>query len=105
MKQALEYINSFVTITLILAGLGGVSYNLFKEGGWLGVILGKWWSAQMAHPMIALPVTIAVVVIGKLWIDHNRAKGHTSKVPDVMVYVIMAAGVFFFYRLIVDGTF
>jgi hypothetical protein len=55
--------------------------------------------------MIALPVTIAVVVIGKLWFDHNRAKGHTSKVPDVMVYVIMAAGVFFFYRLIVDGTF
>ncbi|HET9403590.1 MAG TPA: hypothetical protein VFO57_03325 [Burkholderiales bacterium] len=105
MKQVLDYLNSFVTVILILAGLGGVSYNLFKEGGWLGVILGKWWSAQMAHPMIAIPVTIAVIVIGKLWIDHNKAKGHTSKVPDVMVYVIMAAGVFFIYRLIFEGTF
>lgn len=105
MKQVLDYLNSFVTVILILAGLGGVSYNLFKEGGWLGVILGKWWNAQMAHPMIAIPVTIAVIVIGKLWIDHNKAKGHTSKVPDVMVYVIMAAGVFFIYRLIFEGTF
>ena len=105
MKQVLDYINAFVTITLILAGLGGLSYNLFKENGWLGAILGKWWSAQMEHPMIALPVTIAVLFIGKLWFDHNRAKGHTSKVPDVMIYVIMALGVFFLYRLIVNGSF
>ena len=105
MKQVLDYVNSIVTVTLILAGLGGVSYNLFKENGWLGLILGKWWSAQMEHPMIALPVTVAVLVIGKLWIDHNRAHGKTSKVPDVAIYVIMATGVFFLYRLVVHGTF
>ena len=104
MKQVLEYINSFVTIALVLAGIGGVAYNLFKDDGWLGLALGKVWDANVRYPVIAIPVTIAVVFIGKLWYDHSRAKGHTSKLPDVLIYIIMAAGVFFIWQF-VSGAF
>lgn len=104
MKQVLEYVTSFVTIALVLAGIGGVSYHMFKENGWLGLILGKVWNLQVANPVIAIPVTIGVLFLGKLWYDHNRAKGHTSKLPDVVIYVVMAVGAFFIYRLVVKGT-
>jgi len=103
-KQILEYVNTFVSFVLILAGIGGVSYNMFKENGWLGLILGKFWDIQMANPIVAIPVTFAVLFLGKLWYDHNREKGHTSKVPDVIIYVIMAAGLYFLYQLVVNGT-
>jgi len=105
LKQVLEYVSAFVTITLILAGLGGVSYNMFKDHGWLGMILGKWWEAQLANPVIAIAVTIAVFIVGKLWYDHNQATGHTSKLPDVLIYIIMAGGVYFLYQFVVNGSF
>ena len=103
MKQVFEYIQSFVTIGLLLAGLGGVAWHLFKEDGWLGKILGKIWDVQMQNPVVAIPLTLAVLFIGKLWYDHNRAKGYTSKLPDVLIYVIMAAGVYFIYEFIAQG--
>ena len=105
MKQALDYVGSFVTITLVLAGLGGVSYNMFREGGWLGAIFSKFVDVQMDNPVIAIPVTIGAAVVGKMWYDHQVAKGHTSKMPDVLIYVIMAAGLFFLYRFFTTGSF
>ena len=100
MRQILEYVQAFITIALLLAGIGGVAFHMFKENGWLGAILGKVWDAQMENPVIAIPVTIGVVFIGKMWYDHNRSKGHTSKLPDVLIYVIMAAGVYFIWEFI-----
>jgi len=105
LKQALDYVGSFVTITLVLAGLGGVSYNMFREGGWLGAIFSKFVDVQMDNPVIAIPVTIGAAVVGKMWYDHQVAKGHTSKMPDVLIYVIMAAGLFFLYRFFTTGSF
>ena len=105
MKQILDYLTSFITIALVLAGLGGVSYNMFREGGWVGTIFNKFVDVQLDNPMIAIPVTIGTVVVGKMWYDHQIAKGHTSKMPDVLIYVIMAAGVFFLWRLFSTGSF
>jgi hypothetical protein len=102
-KKIFEYVSAFVTIALLLAGIGGFSYHMFKEGGWLGKILGTIWDAQMSNPVIAIPVTIAVVFFLKMWYDHNRAKGHTSKLPDVMIYVIMAAGLYFIWDFWTKG--
>lgn len=104
MKQIFEYVNSFVTIALVLAGLGGVAYNMFKEGGWLGAILGKIWDVQMQYPLFAIPVTLAAVFLGKMWYDHNRAKGYTSKLPNFFIYVVMAAGVYFIWQFVTQGT-
>ena len=103
-KQAFVYISSFITITLMLAGIGGASYHTFKEGGWFGVILGKIWNVQMDHPVIAIPVTLAVVFIGKMWYDHNRAKGYTSKLPNAIIYVVMAAGAYFIWVFVTQGS-
>jgi membrane protein insertase Oxa1/YidC/SpoIIIJ len=104
LKQIVEYVQAFVTITLLLAGIGGVAYHMFKEGGWFGTALGKIWDANVENPVIAIPVTIGVVFILKMWYDHNRAKGHTSKLPDVLIYIVMAAGVYFIYRFFTSGA-
>ena len=104
MKQILIYVQSFVVIVLILSGISGVSYHMFKEGGWLGKILGAFWDVQTGNPVVAIPVTIAVLFIGKMWYDHNRAKGHTSRAPDVLIYIVMAAGAYFLFRLATEGS-
>ena len=103
MKQVFEYVQSFVTIGLMLAGIGGLAYHVFREGGWLSVVLGKIWDVQTANPVVAIPVTLAILFIGKLWYDNARAKGHASRLPDILIYVIMAAGVYFIYEFISQG--
>jgi hypothetical protein len=104
-KQIIDYLTSFVTIGLVLAGLGGVSYNLFREGGWVGTLFGKFVDAQLDNPVIAIPVTIGALFIGKMWYDRQIEHGKTSRLPDVLVYVIMAAGIFFLWRFFSTGSF
>ena len=105
MKQALDYIVSFVTIGLVLAGLGGVSYNMFREGGWVVGLFGKLLDAQLENPLIAIPVTLGAAFLGKMWYDRQIEHGKTSKLPDVLIYVIMAAGAFFLWRFFSTGSF
>ena len=105
MKQILDYVTSFITIGLVIAGLGGVSYNMFREGGWLGTLFNKFVDVQVDNPVFAIPVTIGAVFLGKMWYDHQIAKGHTSKMPDVFIYVIMAAGAFYLWRFFSTGSF
>ena len=103
MKQILEYISSFVTIGLIIAGLGGIAYHMFRENGWLSTALGRLWDAQFESPIIAIPATLAALFFGKMWYDHQREKGHTSKLPNVLIYVIMAAGAYFVFQFFNQG--
>lgn len=103
MKQIFEYIQSFVTIGLVLAGIGGVSYYMFRENGWVHTALGTVWDFQLSNPLLAIPMTLAVLFLGKLWIDRQRSKGHTSKLPNALIYVVMAAGVYFIYQFVTQG--
>ncbi len=103
-KQIFEYVSAFITVALILAGIGGASYHTFKEDGWFGAILGRLWDVHMDHPVIAIPVTLAVLFIGKMWYDYNRAKGYTSKVPNAIIYVVMVAGVYFIWEFVTQGS-
>jgi len=104
-KQIFAYINSFVIIGLVFAGIGGIAYNMFKEGGWLGALFGKFMDAQLENPLVAIPITIGVVFIGKMWRDRQVAKGYTSRLPDVLIYIIMAAGVYYLWRFYSTGSF
>ena len=105
MKQIVDYVVSFLTISLVLVGIGGVFYNMFRDGGWVSSVFGKFIDLQMENPVVAIPVTIAVVVIGKMWRDRQVEHGKTSKMPDIFVYVIMAAGLFYVWRFYETGSF
>ena len=63
MKQYLEYFESFAVIVLVLFGIGGFSYHLFRDNGWVETALGNLWSASIQYPLIALPVIVGAVFI------------------------------------------
>lgn len=92
-------------IALVVAGLGGISYNMFREDGWISTLFGKFVDVQLANPLIAIPFTIGAVVLGKMWRDHQTAHGKTSRLPDVLVYVVGAAGAYFLWRFFSTGSF
>jgi len=100
-----ETLSSVATIVLMLFGIGGFSYHLFKDDGWLEAIVGNLWDATISYPLIAFPVIIAAVFFFKTFNANRAAHGTTSKVPNVVIYLMMGAGAVFVYRFLVYGNF
>ena len=105
MKQYLEYVESFVVIVLVLFAIGGFSYHLFRDGGWVEKVLGNLWDVSVQYPLIALPVIVAAFFLGKRWNDARITHGRASKLPDFVIYGLMVAGVVFIGRFFWLGTF
>ncbi len=95
MKQAYEYLVSLATITLVMAGIGGVSFNTFRDRGWLESLLGRLWSFELDYPMIAIPVTVGGVLLLRAWRNHQVVHGRISRLPAFLIYCLMGAGAYF----------
>ena len=98
MKQYLEYAESFAVIALVLFGITGFSYHLFKDNGWIEAVIGNVWNVSFQYPLIALPVIVAAVYLGRMWNQSRIAHGRFSKLPDLLIYALMASGVVFIAR-------
>jgi hypothetical protein len=104
-KQYLEYIQSLAVIILVLSAIGGISYHLFRHGGWIETAIGTAWDAGVRYPLIAVPVILGAFVLGKMWRDNRLAHGYQSRLPDYLIYVLMAAGAYYIGHFFVRGTF
>lgn len=105
MKQYLDWAESAAVIVLVLFGIGGFSYHLFRDDGWIETVLGNLWSATVQYPLIMLPVIVAAVVLGKMWNQARLAHGRTTQLPDLVIYALMASGAVFIGRYFWLGYF
>ena len=105
MKDMLTNLSSIGTIVLMLFGIGGFSYHLFKDDGWLEAAVGNLWDVSVSYPLIALPVIVAAVFFFRMWNQSRAAHGTASKVPDLIIYVLMGAGAVFIFRYFMYGNF
>lgn len=103
MKQIVEFLESFVIVGLVLAGIAGISYNLFREEGWIEGILGKIWNFNIQYPLIAIPVTIGAIVMFRLWSRDKVIHGKTSKLPNLILYTLVIAGAYYIGRYAITG--
>ena len=105
MKEYLVYVESFAVIVLVLFGIGGFSYHLFRDNGWVETVLGNLWDVSIQYPLIALPVIVAAVYLGSRWNDARITHGRTTNLPDYFIYALMASGLVFIVRYVWVGTF
>ncbi|HEX9687128.1 MAG TPA: hypothetical protein VGA25_14890 [Burkholderiales bacterium] len=105
MKQYLEWAESVAVIVLVLFGIGGFSYHLFRDNGWIEIALGNLWGVSVHYPLIALPVIVGAIYLGKLWNQSRIAHGRSTKLPDLVIYTLMASGAVFIGRYLWLGNF
>jgi hypothetical protein len=102
LKQFFAVVESVITVALVLVGVVGISYRSFREGGWVVQGLGKMADAYVSYPLIAMAVTIALYFVYRSW--HARlGQGRGGKVFDYLVYLLMAAGIYFIGYYVVTG--
>jgi peptidoglycan biosynthesis protein MviN/MurJ (putative lipid II flippase) len=104
LKRIWEYLESFVVIALVIAGISGVLYNLFREDGWLGLVLSKYWEFQFTNPVLAIAIVIIVILLAVWWRDRRVAKGQISRIPAIFLYALMALGAYFIGHYAIHGT-
>jgi len=104
LKKALEYLESFAVLALILAGLTGFAYHLFREGGWIESVTGSFWSFTMRSPLIVLVTIAGATVIALIWRRDRKTEQAHGKAATMVFYSMVAAGVYFLGRLAIVGT-
>lgn len=103
MKQLFAVIESLITVVLVLAGVAGLSYRTFREGGWLSRGVGKVVDAYLSYPIVAIVATVAVYFVYRSFRDRAN-QGRGGKMFDYVVYVLMAVGIYFIGHYILTGN-
>ena len=101
-ESSLSSLAAFGRLALMLLGLIGIALELFKDDGWLKTLFSKLF--QSTTSMLAIPVIFLVLWLINRWLT-SPSKSETSKSGDLPMYVMMAIGAYYVFRLITTGGF
>lgn len=87
---------------LMLVGIVGIAMEVFREDGWLKQLLAKIF--QSTTSMLSIPVIILVLWLLNRWMSSPN-KSETAKNGDLPMYVMMAVGAYYLYKLLTTGSF
>jgi hypothetical protein len=105
LKQVLTFLESLVILALVVAGLVGISYNLFRGGGWFDAALERIAEIVFGNITVSLVVATVTVVLIVIWLDRRVAKGrHSKRLATLVLYALMAAGAYFIGHYALFGT-
>ena len=94
MKQALSALESLITVALVIAGIVGMSYQAFRDGGWLTNGFNQVVDLYVHRPLIGLGLTVALFFSYRAW-QRSAESGRGGKFFDLIIYALMAAGAYF----------
>ncbi len=102
MKQILVVLEALITLMLVVVAIAGISYHTFRDGGWFSQGFGKITHAYANYPLMALAATIALFFAVRAW-RGRKLRGERTKVFDYVVYAMMAVGIYFIGRYVING--
>ena len=94
---------SIVRIVLLLAGIIGITYNLFKDRGWLSIGLTE-LTKSMPTFLIGGAILFVVIYFGDKFLSGNAKDGKATNKGDIALYLMMAAGVYFIFKYAIAST-
>jgi len=89
-------------VGLVLVGLIGLSVEFFRDNGILKQTLNKMLNSSLG--LWSIPLAILALYILNKWIN-SQSSGKASKRGNLPMYLMMAIGAFFTFRLITTGGF
>lgn len=106
MKQVRDFLESFIVVVLVIAGLVGLTYHTFRVGGWFEGAMEYIAELVFSNPYVSVPVGIVVVIALAWWHERRLARGtHSKRLATIVLYALMAAGVYFLGRYVLVGSF
>lgn len=94
-KRLLSTVWSCIVMILTIAGIGGLAFNMFRDGGWSSTIVGTVFDAEMRSPLIVTPVILFTIWIAWLALTGRLGMGKGNPLGNLIVYALAIAGAYF----------
>ena len=94
-KESFQLILSLIYVALVIAGISGISYGLFRPEGWVSDWLGSVWSMEMHFLVMAVPVFIISIVVVKKWLNGLFASSKGDTLVNILMGILLLAGIYF----------
>lgn len=105
MKQFLVFLESLVIVVLVVAGLAGLSYNVFRGGGWFDAAFERLAAIVFQNVTVSIIIGSVALIAFVMWHERHVAKGtYNTRVPTIVLYVLMAAGAYYIGRYALFGS-
>jgi len=101
MKDAIKFLFSLVYVVLIVAGLAGLSFDLFRPDGWVSHWLGNIWDAETSLIVMGIPVVVGAFIVGKNLFGGLLASSSGDKLVQAMMILLMLWGVYYIIKFVV----
>ncbi|OYY50636.1 MAG: hypothetical protein B7X95_02440 [Methylophilaceae bacterium 17-44-8] len=101
-NSKLSTIMSIVSFLLMMLGLIGLGIEFFKDGGLIKTLFGKLFESTVG--MLMIPVIIFAGWLFNRW-TSSPSKTEKSKAGDIPMYIMMAIGAYYLFRIIFTGGF
>ncbi|MDP2830194.1 MAG: hypothetical protein Q8O37_16515 [Sulfuricellaceae bacterium] len=103
MKRIAEEIWTYLTFALIVIGIVGLTWETFKNGGWLEQGLGIVLHRDAQEPLMATPIVVGILLLVTAFMRGGLvAPGKEHPFAGTIVYVLVASGLYFSYQWIIS---
>jgi hypothetical protein len=96
----IEDIVAISLVGLVVLGIAGIVYRLFKPEGWGSSLLGYLWDKSPWLVWLAGFSLATVTLVGRHAVRARARQGS----GNLLVYGLVVLGAFFLFRLVVTGN-
>lgn len=94
-NESFQFILSLLYVAFVIAGITGISYNLFRPEGWVSNWLGSVWSMEMHFLVMAIPVFVISIVVVKKWLKGLFASSKGDTLVNILMGILLLTGIYF----------
>jgi hypothetical protein len=95
-------VKAIVAMLLMLLGIVGIAMEFFKDAGIFKTLLSKLFESTTS--MMMIPVIGVAIWLFNKW-TSTPSKTEKRKAGDIPMYLMMAVGAFYLFRIITTGGF
>lgn len=104
-ESLLSVLKAGAQFVLMVMGIIGLAILIFSEDGWLATFMGKLTQIDSFGPLLIIPLAIMAIYIARVWFEKTFGKSSAAMTGNLAMYVMMAIGAFFLFRLLSTGSF
>lgn len=94
-KEFFQLVLSLIYVVFVIVGISGISYSLFRPGGWISSWLGSVWSMEIHLLVMGIPIFIISIVIIKKWLNGLFASSKGDTFVNILMCILLLAGIYF----------
>ncbi|HSI23297.1 MAG TPA: hypothetical protein VK959_09775 [Methylophilaceae bacterium] len=103
-ESLISVIKAIGQFVLIVIGIIGTTILIFSSDGLLATMGGKLLDLD-STAFVGIALALVVLYVAKVWFEKTFGKSSAAVSGSLAMYLMMAVGAFFLYRLISTGSF